>query len=100
MGNTFDRAHIPGYRGLILDVSAATGALCQVHEIVEKHGVARLIETMDIGLVVYEADGVLFVSLPSFRIYSEMLDRGEGTKDDDTADVAEDAGDGEPLKAA
>ena len=94
MGNTSDRADTSGYRGLILDVSAATGALCQVHEIVEKHGVNRLIEILNMGLVVYEADGAMFVSLPSFRIYSEMLDR----EDDD--DVAEDAGDSEPLKAA
>ena len=91
---------LPGYRGVIRDISEAGGSLCQLHEIVDEYGLARLIEALDAGMVVYQAGDVMFVSAGDFRIYNELLDRIEAGDDlDDDVDDGEDVDAAEPMAA-
>ena len=92
------RKYLPGYRGIVHDISESGGPLTQVNEIVDDFGAERLIEAIDQGLILFQAGDTLFVSAGDFRLYREMLDRletGDDGGDDD--DSNEDA---EVLKAA
>ena len=88
-GRSIDHTHIPGHRNLLRNISEATGALCLLQEILDDHGVERLVETLNLGLVLYEADGISFVPMAPFQLYVEMLDR----MDDDDGDNADEATD-------
>ncbi len=93
MSATDLRRYLPGFRNIIFDISNAGGPLCRIDEIVDEHGIERLIEVLDLGMVVYQAGDLLFVPVGDFRIYAEMAD-GIANDDDDAMDE-----EAKPLKA-
>ena len=99
MSVTFDMGHMPGYRGILRDISEAVEAITPVREIVDSHGLLRLLEAVNLGLPLYVAGTALFVSPAAFRLYNEIIAR-HASDDDDEVDPAEQQSEGGQPKLA